>query len=298
MLKQHKVKTFFVGGPKCGTTSLHAVIKKIKGFNVGIEKEPHYFSFQELKSDSYYFDVKFIEAEDDYYRNYDKECSSKENIHAIDFSPSYLANCSSAERIIHYNPDAKIVVVIRDPVERAISHFLMDKNLVGVKDSFFDLLSTDNPLHEKFLYEYIDNSMYYRNIERYIQVFGRERIHIEIFEELFPLSNDSVSNLFKFLSVPSGYEVENVQTNSFDLLNNRLYKKIRQFPWLTKLLRKFPEAVKMRIKATFKGKPSERPSMLEEREYLQSIFYEDSKKLNTLLGLNVNKYWHWLNDVV
>lgn len=292
----NRIKFFFVGAPKCGTTSLHAAINKIDGYNVGTEKEPHHFSYQELKDKSYYFDAKFIESEDAYFKNYENKFCSGEEVKAIDFSPSYLANTPSLKRIAKHNPNAKIIIIIRDPVNRALSHFFMDKNLVNLNGEFLDLLSTSNPMYEKFFYEYISNGLYFSHIERFINIFGRDRVHVEIFEELFPLTNGSVSELFEFLDIPLGYNVENVHTNSFDLLNNRLYRKIRQFPWLTRLLRLLPQQVKDRLKLIFRGKAKEKPSMHREKEYLRTIFREDSKKLKDVLNLDVDRYWHWLND--
>ena len=119
---------FMVGAPKTGTSSFFNYLSEHPDIFLPAVKELHYFSYPEV-SDTYY-DIPFVTSESEYLRLFDGRRNEKM---AGDLSPSYLFQSRAAERILRFQPDARIIISLRNPIKRAISHYLMDVRL-GYQD--------------------------------------------------------------------------------------------------------------------------------------------------------------------
>ena len=136
---------FIVGAPKAGTTSLHHYLKQHPDVYVPERKEMHFFSQPEVLN-TYYETEEMVKSSDEYEKHY--EDASNEQI-CGDITPSYLYNNNAANRIYSFSPEAKIIIILRDPVERAISHYLMDVRKGFVDVEMMDILLNKDkyPLH-------------------------------------------------------------------------------------------------------------------------------------------------------
>ncbi|RRO13336.1 sulfotransferase family protein [Flavobacteriaceae bacterium 14752] len=128
-----KVDIFIVGEQKCGTTALHKFLTQHPQIKSGKQKEIDFFSYDGLYNKGL-----------DYYHSLFK-CSLYEKyvkkIKLIDASPSYLSTGEkTASRIYNYNKDAYIIIMLRNPIERAFSAYMMYKNRFkdGKEDWWFD----------------------------------------------------------------------------------------------------------------------------------------------------------------
>ena len=121
---KNKPNLFIVGAPKSGTSLIWSLLKDHNDifFSKNPEKEINFFSYDELKSDSYYKSFKINSLER--YLNCFKNANNQKYI--VDGSVSYFAYPSVPNKIYKFNQDAKIVIIIRDPIERAASHYQMD----------------------------------------------------------------------------------------------------------------------------------------------------------------------------
>jgi hypothetical protein len=227
-----KVSVFAVGAPKCGTTSLYSLLSSTLEIDCGTLKESHFFSNIEVKNS--YYDVKVISSLDEYEKNY-----TNDNMLRVDCSPSYLSCETSAKDIFEYNSDAKIIVLIRDPLKRALSHYHMDLRLGYVSKGFRDAIL--EPQHYK---EYILNSMYCKNIEAYTTLFGAASILIMAQENLN--TTIGITNLLEFceVSIPPtmkpviankawnprfDFVIKIAKFNSDYSISTRLPKRLRSF---------------------------------------------------------------------
>ena len=117
------VDFFIVGAPKAGTTSLFYYLNKNKGICMSSIKEPNFFSSQDLKIQKIYYDSLIL----DNLKEYERIFTPKNKQQIIgEASVSYLFYPNVANRIFDYNPRSKIIIILRDPVERAFSHYSMD----------------------------------------------------------------------------------------------------------------------------------------------------------------------------
>src|SRR5262245_16436607 len=113
---------FIVGAAKAGTTSLHAYLSAHPQVFMPALKEPHYFADFELSPefDNFMPVIRDQPAYQDLFRG------SQGSTAVGEASPSYLCDPAAAARIKAAIPDAKIVISLRNPVDRAYSHYLMD----------------------------------------------------------------------------------------------------------------------------------------------------------------------------
>ena len=144
-----KVNTFIVGAPKAGTTSLHYYLQQHPEVCMSAIKEPNFFTAANV-SDLYY-DVDPILNEDDYHLIF----SDLKKKVVGEASVSYLYYPLIADKIFEYNPKAKIIILLRNPVQRAFSHYLMDKRLGLCNVSLLEVI--ENP--QKHPQVSIDDSM-------------------------------------------------------------------------------------------------------------------------------------------
>ena len=191
---KNKPNLFIVGAPKSGTSFLWVLLKNHKDifFSKNPEKELNFFSYEELKSDSYYKSFKIDTLKR--YLNCFKNANNKKYI--VDGSVSYFAYPSVPKKIYKFNQDAKIVIIVRNPIKRAVSHYEMDVRM-GYADKpliNYILDKTSFPAH---YHQYIQNSMYACNIKRYINTFGNKNVFIMNLDFI----KDEVSNLYKFLDI-------------------------------------------------------------------------------------------------
>jgi hypothetical protein len=165
---------FVVGAPKAGTTSLYEYMKAHPQVFLSDVKEPKYFAPQARERVSL----------DQYRRLYQNAAGFP----AIgDLSPFYLSEDTAPQAIREASPDAKIIVMLRDPVARAFSHYLMAVAVGHEKASFSQALARYHHREAPNWYlstHYIEHGMYAEQVERYLSVFPASHVAIFLFDEL------------------------------------------------------------------------------------------------------------------
>jgi len=110
---------FIVGAPRAGTTSLYFYLKQVPEVYLSPVKEPNYFSVKIIPDDHYLLPIRNK-------KNYLKLFEKVKDEKAIgEASPSYLEDPETPYLISQDVSDARIIAILRDPVERAFSHYLM-----------------------------------------------------------------------------------------------------------------------------------------------------------------------------
>lgn len=193
---------FVVGAPKTATTSLHHYLSQHPDLFVPSIKEPHYFSWPEV-ADTYYR-TTFVTTEPAYRALY--EPCPAESVSG-DFSTSYLFSQTAAARIHAHRPDARIIISLRDPVERAVSHYRMDLRDGYTSASLGSLVDASAP-DPRFRREYIDVGRYAHQIVRYTDRFPPEHVHFILFDDLMLDPKREVRRLLRFLGVDEHQEID------------------------------------------------------------------------------------------
>ena len=103
-------------------------------------------------------------------------------------SPAYLVEPRAPERIYHYIPNAKIIAILRNPAERAYSHFLhlVKHNYETCHDFGLTLQKIEELKIGSWVprRDYLLFGFYFRNVKRYYDIFEKKQIKILLFDDL------------------------------------------------------------------------------------------------------------------
>jgi hypothetical protein len=271
---------FIVGAAKAGTTSLHAYLNAHAGVHMSDPKEPHFFARAINPS----IRTKSWDTYAEAFRG------ATENVILGDASPSYLWDPASAGLIHEALPDSRIVVLLRDPVARAISHYAMDVRNGRQRRSFDDALRADAAIRERIWgiksHLYIDLGMYAAQVRRYLDTFGRDRVLILESATLRNSRTAVLTQIARFLGVdPSGFDEARLddEYNSTPMLRTIQLNYVARRPAGRRVSRILPAGVRSAIR---RGLSSTGPRIrLETRRRLQDHFAPDVDALRDLTGL-------------
>jgi hypothetical protein len=283
------VDFFIVGAPKAGTTSLFYYLNKNKGICMSNIKEPNFFSSKDLKIQKIYYDSLIL----DNLKEYERIFTPKNKQQIIgEASVSYLFYPNVANRIFDYNPRSKIIIILRDPVERAFSHYSMDLRLGHVKQSLDELFDLGlNNKDNLFFQQYILLGQYYEQVNRYIKVFGRENICVKFYDELKLDASSFYSDILKFLHQENDHNIDfNQPFNKSKLPSNKFIKWLYSWPIIRKISLIFlPLSVIEFINIKF-FKENNNIITNDLKSKLHRFFLEDIEKLEKLLSKDL-KSW-------
>lgn len=188
---------FIVGAAKAGTTSLFNYLGEHPQVFVSRVKEPHFFSYGlgdvVLSRNPEVFRVRDWDS----YRGLFAAARGKRAVG--EGSSSYLRDPGAAPRIRQHVPEARIVILLRDPIERAYSQYQMYR-LLGLEQS-------DDPAHALSSDPiYLEWSRYRPQLQRYVEQFPREQIQIHLYDDLCADAAAVARRTFRFLGVDDAFE--------------------------------------------------------------------------------------------
>jgi hypothetical protein len=196
---------FIVGQPKAGTTSLVQHLSQHEDIFLPSVKEPHFMCRKE-GSDWYYYKQPLIYNRKKYEALYSNAADVK---FRIDATVHYLRFESAAYEIKKNAPNAKVIIVIREPVARILSHYLMDRRGGFVTLDLMSILKS-NSIQKS---EYIECSMASNQIELYLKLFGESNVLILDFSEYVTNNQKSLNQILCFLDVEKmEFKIESVNT--------------------------------------------------------------------------------------
>ena len=281
-----RVGIFIVGAPKAGTTSLHYYLNEHPEILMSSLKEPDFFSHQDILEQGLYYENSKINTIQKYHNLFNESHEAK--IFG-DSSVSYLFYPEVSKRIKEYNSKAKIVIMLRNPTDRAFSHYLMDFRLGLVSERFEDVFHKKQGL--KFQ-QYFLLGNYYSQVKRYINEFSKENIHLIWYSDFKKDAEKEIKKLFKFIDVNSDYKVnfKTVYNRSFVPKNN-IIRIIYSVVWFRKLILFFisPKIVRF-FKSILFIKENKPRITAKTRRILAEYYKDDISKLEKLLSTNLSEW--------
>lgn len=235
MTSTKKPNFFIVGAPKCGTSALNQYLSEHPDIFLGI-KEMHFFGS----------DLPFG-PQLQFYRRYPNEyfgafARSNGQARIGEASVWYLFSQRAATEIKSFNPDARIIIMLRNPVEMLhslYSQFRADGN--EHLSTFEEALAAEEDRRagrrinrQTYLpsaLEYRATARFTEQVKRYYEAFGRERVHVIIFDDLRSDTAGVYRKTLEFLEVPTNcapreFEVINGNVNGNDSVRSPLLRAV------------------------------------------------------------------------
>ncbi len=251
---------FIIGAAKSGTTSLWQYLKQ----------HPDIFMPEEIgwKEPSFYCDTYGVDSYEEYLSLF-KDAGSKKRVGEA--STPYLSSPESADKIHHAVPEAKIIVLLRNPVDRAYSLYKWMfqygyETIPAFEEALEAELSARKDCQDfiagkfykgSFCYYwdflYFSSGLYYEQVKRYYQLFPKDQLAVIIFEEFANNTLQTVHGLYTFLGVDPNFDPE----------------------------------IKIHNQSDYSYKPLAADTRLD----LETKYFEDVKSLSTLLHRDLSRIW-------
>ena len=245
-----------IGAKRCGTTSLyeylgqHPCIKKSSHDNIGFFNDNFHLGIDFYKS---FFPTIFEKK---------KVIQKNKKFMTYDVTPFYIYHEKAPQRIHQILPNSKLIVILRNPIDRSYSNYCMgDPREKRKKKTFEEVIVDEKKILNKInknntdeYYNFVHSSMlargfYAEQLENWFKIFPKDQILIIKSEEFATETNKIMNNIFDFLGLPhynihddskknkNHYEVMKKETR-IDLIeffrpyNEKLYSLIgRNFNW-------------------------------------------------------------------
>jgi len=276
---------FIIGAMKAGTTSLYEYLKDIPDIYMSPVKEPKYFSEER---DSENTGVKRIKDETEYLTLFEK---AKDEKFLGEASPDYLFDPDSAKLINQIMPEAKIIIILRDPIERAFSHYLLDLRSNPTESQVHEKLLHDmnEKIKKKKIRLRLEASFYHDDVKRYLEIFPREQVKILIFEEMMKNPKGTIQEILDFLGL--NYELEELKGEAHNpfvglsvprgAFSKNFLEKGSKSKFVKKII---PSSIRNFLQTKVLSKQLSKPKLKEEdRKLLKNLYAKDVEKLKNLL---------------
>jgi hypothetical protein len=257
-----------VGAMRSGTTSLARYLGAHPDIRIAPEKEVHFF------------DLNFDRGLDWYCGRLD---GSESAACVGEATPSYMYDKSSVERMVKTLPRVKLIAILRDPIDRAYSHFQLNKALGIEPMSFQQALRAEaerlgsHDHDQRFAYSYVDRGMYHAQLSRLSRRFPRESIHVALFEEMRADPEDVVEAACRFLGVDPSLQPPGLGR----IINPHVeFRSLR----LRRLTKRLPQPVRTVVGSLNARPTAYGPLDAITRMELHDVFRSDVEDLSRYLG--------------
>lgn len=267
-----------IGPGKCGTTWMYRVLRGHPEVCVSSAKETLFFETEHHRGE-------------DWYARFFAHCTKARAIGEV--SNTYVFCPRAAERIYNFDSRMRIVSSLRDPIDRAFSHYLFMRRNGQVRGSFEEVIQGQRP-------DLLTRGLYGHHLEPWLDHFPRQRILILLFDELSADPSRFARRLFEFLGVDPNVEPEWIDRKALGASRPRSRIVARVVNEAAALIRHFgfPELVTQvkeswvprLLYSTFTegDKPRIDPAT---RDRLQEYFRSDLERASGWVGIDLVGRW-------
>ncbi|PSB10822.1 sulfotransferase [Pleurocapsa sp. CCALA 161] len=307
-----KPNLFIVGQPKSGTTALHQFLGQHPEIYMSSIKEPHFFCADfHLESDRAYGKQRFYDfrSESAYLQLFSKAKNVKI---AGESSTNYLYSQVAAEKIHNFNPDAKIIIVLREPAQFLYSlHSHYVKFTEENEPDFLTALALETKRQQEealsprvtspsYLY-YSQRVQYYQQVKRYRDRFKPEQIKVILFEEFKSANERIFREILEFLGVQPNFTPEYAAINvnkevKFKTINNLINNPVAKSIFKNLLSQEFNDFVRDKIVEKLLWHQAPKATMSEAiKLQLKQQYQPEVAKISDLLQLDLLSKWGYNN---
>lgn len=281
----NKPAIFIIGTAKAGTTWLYECLKEHPDVLVSSTGEVDYFSYYYNKGQDWYLD---------HFK------SNHQHKITVDITPSYLTDGTTPERIFKFNPESIIVLVVRNPIDRAYSHYCMHYR-AGIVSA-----NVDEEINEES--RYLQDGLYFKYVKAYEKWFPKEQIVILSYDKLYSdprkYFNDfcntvSIDNNFIPTLLDKKYHARKGKPKRqylYKTLINiyRFFAKKPHFKQITSLFDSYRKSKHINIVHQLVKSEDQFPAMSpHKRQELQRWFKQDLQQFEKWANMSLA---HWLKS--
>jgi Sulfotransferase family len=271
----------YIGPDKAGSSWLHEVLIR------------HEQVFMPDAKDLYFFDRYYDRGLSWYATQFKGAAPGHEIVGEV--CQDYLFHPQAAERIKDsLGGDVRLMVTLRDPIERAFSSYLYMLKQGETPGTFLDALGSRPEL--------LEHGRYATNLQRYFETFGRDNVYVAVFDDLAADPQQFIDRLLAWLQLDP-------MVLGDDLVEARLPAGKARSAALARVARRAADFVRERDGANLVGRvkrssivqrtlyrplASDKPTMTaQEREAVLVPLTSEIEWLDENLGLNLRKRWGW-----
>ena len=294
--KKIKPNTILIGAQKCATTSVYN----------WVSQHPEVCGPSTLKDYSFFIKDSFFEKGIDLFKkDYEKEGYNNQKI-ILHGCVHYIYFKKAIDRIYEYDPNIKLLLVLRNPIDRAISAYQYAKKMNLEKLEFKSALKKENTrlkgnLSDRSELTYVSHSKYGEQLEYLLQKFDRSQLCVIFYDDVNNRPESVTQKIFNFLDVDLNF------TPSFSVLNRTgklKFKALQKVVYSQNKYKKgivkyvldpiLPLSKRIKIKNRFKEWNTKNNKVKEDfSEYkmlLKPLFVDDINKTEKILNLDLS---HW-----
>jgi len=282
--KQSTQYLFCIGAQKSGTSYLYQLLKQHKAICFSKYKETHFFSHkQNAQKDFGAFDKLFSPTEQTKF--------------LADFTPEYLPDKEALQTLSLLGKEkVKIIILLRNPINRAFSHYNMKVSRGKYHKSFEYLVNKEvyKPQKAKSV---LGRSMYDRQLDNVFSLFDKESVMIETFEHFIKNKEETIHNILKFLELKEdiiiNYDVyKHPQKNTRILGLGYLFFKIplrirRQIFETNRVIERIIKGIIEKSKVKIKRKKVIKEGTIE---LLKTYYANSNKYIKDKYGVDISEW--------
>ena len=270
-----------VGATKAATTWLYQRLNEHPEVYVPSLKEVNYFSRRYDQGEQWY--LSFFE-------------DVKDEKAIGELSPSYFTSVEAPDRIYALNPEMRLIFMLRNPIQRAYSHYCMELRYNTVSEDIDREFDPESII--------VQESLYYQQISKYLKIFPQENLKFIIYEDIQTNPKQVLTDLYGFLGVDTDFEDPDLYRQSYAKQPRQRFEKLYTFlvaiyRWLNnnnELGRRVLSILKDKgfndqfhhLNSTDKAYPQ--LSATKKQELIE-FYQEDIKQLSQFLNRDLT---HWL----
>lgn len=293
-----------IGAAKSGSTALYSYLNQHPEIYMSPIKEAKFFSYEDEAitykgpndlNQGYFTDLK----------SYQSLFSGVSNEIAVgEASPYYLYIPGSAYRINKHIPNAKLIAILRNPIDRAYSHF---RSYIIRNEPIADfnqaILAETERIYNNWSprWYYKQQGFYYKQLKPYFELFDRNQIKIYLYEDFADNMTGVLADIFSFLSVDESFQPHiqkrhNVTNSPRNLFLHHLVSPIGKNKGRNFLQKSLPKNVYSHVRRRIENANLRaKPVALSKKSRLKliDIYKEDIHQLQDLIGQDC---LHWLSN--
>lgn len=288
-----------IGAAKSGTTALYEYLKQHPEVYMSPQKETNFFAFEGQE-------VDFRGPGDEGISRtsitdlgaYNAQFAGVSGETAVgEASPWYLYLPGTAGNLRRHVPEAKLIVILRNPVDRAFSSYLHLRREGQEALSFEDGLDAEEERiaqNWEPLWHYRRAGLYAAQVERFLEALGRDRIRFYLYEDFNRELGSVLRDIYGFLGVDGSFAARtSVRHNVTGVPRNQfLWRLIREENPVEKLAGALiPPRYRAGLKRTLIQRLLKKPVLRPEtRKSLTSYYREDIRELQELIGMDLTRW--------